>query len=115
LQKGIASIEQYVIRADSARPESISYLKRHGLPRIDGVSKWKGSVEDGIAHIKSYKKIYIHPRCQQTLNEFRLYSYKTDRLSGDILPVVLDENNHYIDALRYALEPLMKGRQSWFG
>ncbi|MCT8783605.1 PBSX family phage terminase large subunit [Glaesserella parasuis] len=115
LQKGITGIEQYVIRADSARPESISYLKRHGLPRIDGVSKWKGSVEDGIAHIKSYKKIYIHPRCQQTLNEFRLYSYKTDRLSGDILPVVLDENNHYIDALRYALEPLMKGRQSWFG
>ncbi|MFK5239435.1 PBSX family phage terminase large subunit, partial [Glaesserella parasuis] len=53
LQKGIAGIEQYVIRADSARPESISYLKRHGLPRIDGVSKWKGSVEDGIAHIKS--------------------------------------------------------------
>ncbi|MCT8587103.1 terminase large subunit, partial [Glaesserella parasuis] len=105
LQKGIAGIEQYVIRADSARPESISYLKRHGLPRIDGVPKWKGSVEDGIAHIKSYKKIYIHPRCQQTLNEFRLYSYKTDRLSGDVLPTLVDAHNHYIDALRYALNP----------
>ncbi|MDW0421966.1 phage terminase large subunit [Mannheimia haemolytica] len=93
---------------DSARPESISYLKRHGLPRIIGVEKWKGSVEDGIEHIKSYGKVFIHPRCQQTLNEFRLYSYKTDRLSGDVLPVVIDAHNHFIDALRYALTPLMQ-------
>ncbi|MDG6329805.1 terminase large subunit, partial [Glaesserella parasuis] len=57
---------------------------------------------------KSYKKIYIHPRCQQTLNEFRLYSYKTDRLSGDVLPTLVDAHNHYIDALRYALTPLIK-------
>ncbi|MDW0694738.1 phage terminase large subunit [Mannheimia haemolytica] len=79
-----------------------------GLPRIIGVEKWKGSVEDGIEHIKSYGKVFIHPRCQQTLNEFRLYSYKTDRLSGDVLPVVIDAHNHFIDALRYALTPLMQ-------
>ncbi|MFW9273002.1 terminase large subunit, partial [Glaesserella parasuis] len=48
---------------------------------------------------------YIHPRCQQTLNEFRLYSYKTDRLSGDVLPTLVDAHNHYIDALWYALNP----------
>ncbi|MDG6334272.1 PBSX family phage terminase large subunit, partial [Glaesserella parasuis] len=39
------------------------------------------------------------------LNEFRLYSYKTDRLSGDVLPTLVDAHNHYIDALRYALNP----------
>ncbi|MDG6788148.1 hypothetical protein QA264_11185, partial [Glaesserella parasuis] len=54
----LPDVQTHTIRADSARPESISYLKRNGLPRIDGVPKWKGSVEDGIAHIKSYKKIY---------------------------------------------------------
>lgn len=108
IAKGVPQIADHVVRADSARPESISYLKRHGLPRIIGVDKWKGSVEDGIEHIKSYNKVYIHPRCSQTLNEFRLYSYKTDRLSGDVLPVVIDAHNHFIDALRYALTPLMK-------
>lgn len=108
IASGVPNIADHIVRADSARPESISYLKRHGLPRIVGVDKWKGSVEDGIEHIKSYDKVYIHPRCQQTLNEFRLYSYKTDRLSGDVLPVVVDAHNHFIDALRYALMPLMK-------
>lgn len=108
ITKGVPQIADHVVRADSARPESISYLKRHGLPRIIGVEKWKGSVEDGIEHIKSYNKVYIHPRCQHTLNEFRLYSYKTDRLSGDVLPVVIDAHNHFIDALRYALAPLMQ-------
>jgi len=37
-----------------------------------------------------------------------LYSYKIDRLSGDVLPVLVDAHNHAIDALRYALEPIMR-------
>lgn len=102
----------HVIRADNARPESISYLKRNGLPRITACAKGKGSVEDGVEHIKSYDEVVIHPRCKATANEFLLYSYKTDRLSGDILPVLIDDHNHYIDALRYALEPVMKKRKS---
>ncbi len=110
VKERVPDIERYILRADSARPESISYLKRNGIPRIEGVKKWSGSVEDGIEHIKSYKKVYIHPRCKETLREFRLYSYKTDRLTGDVLPTVLDEHNHYIDAIRYALNPLMQPR-----
>ena len=98
------------IRADSARPESISYLRRHGLPQIIAVDYWPGSVEDGIDHIKSYDSVVIHPDCQQTAREFRLYSYKVDRNTGDILRIVLDANNHYIDALRYALGPMIKAR-----
>lgn len=109
LTERVPDINRYKVRADSARPESISYLARHGLPFIEGVEKGKGSVEDGIAHIKSYRQVVIHPRCKGTLNEFRLYSYKTDRLSGDILPVPLDANNHYIDSVRYATRPLMGG------
>jgi phage terminase large subunit len=96
------------VRADSARPESISYLRRHGMPGIIAVDKWPGSVEDGIDHIKSYERVVIHPDCQQTAREFRLYSYKVDRNTGDILRVVVDANNHYIDALRYALGPMVR-------
>lgn len=99
---------EHAIRADSARPESISYLKRHGLPRIEAAEKGKGSVEDGIEFIKSFDEVVIHSRCTGVIEEFRKYSYKVDRLSGDVLPVIVDAWNHYIDALRYALEPIMK-------
>lgn len=108
----IQGFDQHVTRADSARPESISYLKRHGLPRVQAADKWKGSVEDGVAFIKSFEKVVIHPDCEQTAREFRLYSYKVDRLSGDVLPVLLDANNHFIDALRYALAPLIRRRDA---
>ena len=108
LKAVMPEIDRHIIRADSARPESISYLRRHGLPRIVAVEKNKGSVESGIEFIKTFEKIYIHPSCKQTLNEMNLYSYQTDRLSGDVLPTLVDAFNHYIDALRYALAPLIK-------
>jgi phage terminase large subunit len=104
----IGGIEKWTVRADSARPESISYLQRHGLPRIIGVDKWKGSVEDGIEFIKSFEMVVIHPECAATAREFRLYSYKIDKQTEEILPIVVDAHNHYIDALRYALAPLIK-------
>lgn len=107
----IPDFDKYVVRADSARPESISYLKRKGLPRIKPCEKGKGSVEDGIEHMKSYRKIVVHPRCKETINELRRYSYKVDRLSGDVLPTIVDAYNHYLDATRYALEPVMKARR----
>ena len=99
-----------IVRADSARPESISYLRRHGLQKIVGVKKGKGSVEDGVEFIKSFDAVIIHSDCKNVADEFRLYSYKTDRLSGDILPILIDANNHWIDALRYALEPIMRNK-----
>lgn len=104
----VPEIELHRVRADSARPETISHVKKRGIPKLIAVEKWKGSVEDGIAHLRSYKEIIIHPRCTGVLNECRLYSYKVDRLSGDILPQVVDAHNHYIDSLRYALEPMIK-------
>lgn len=115
LKDRIEDIHKYVIRADNARPESISYLKRHGLSMITPTIKGKGSIEDGIEFIRSFEAIIIHERCVETAREFRLYSYKTDPHSGDILPQILDENNHYIDALRYALEPLIKSKTTIWG
>lgn len=108
IQHYMPDIEKYPVYADNARPESISHLKKKGLPRIKAVEKGKGSVEDGIEFIKSFNKVYIHPRCKETLSEFRDYSYKKDRLTDEVLPIIVDKDNHYIDALRYALEKIMK-------
>lgn len=104
----IPGFDQYIARADNARPESISYTRRNGWPKIVACEKGKGSVEDGIAHMRSYKEIVIHPRCVEAVKEFRLYSYKVDRLSGDVLPHLVDAHNHVIDSGRYALEPIMR-------
>ena len=111
ITRKIPGIADYVVRADSARPESISYLKRHGLPRVTAVKKWPGSLQDGIQHLRSYREIVVHPRCVHTIRESRLYSYKTDRITGDILPQIIDANNHNIDALRYAVEPLVRRKR----
>lgn len=109
LKERISGIEKHVIRADSARPETTSHLKnKDGFNRIQSVAKWSGSVEDGIAHLRGYKEIVIHPRCKETIKETRLYSYKVDKNTGDVLPTIIDKHNHYIDALRYALGGLIK-------
>lgn len=100
----IPTARDWPIKADSARPETISYMKHHGFPKISAAKKWQGSIEDGIAHIKSFEKVIIHPRCKRTAEEFSLYSYKVDKQTGDILPVIVDANNHYIDAIRYSLD-----------
>lgn len=99
---------EHVIRADCARPETISYLRQHGFPRIEGVEKWPNSVMEGVQFLRSFESITIHPRCTHAADEFRLYAFKTDRLTGDVLPVILDRHNHIVDACRYALQPLMR-------
>jgi phage terminase large subunit len=106
VKKHIPAIERRTIRADCARPESISYLQRHGLPQIIGPAKLK--IEDGIEYIKSLKGVVIHPDCKATIVEFKKYQYKVDKQTGDVLPVILDKYNHCIDAIRYALHPLIK-------
>lgn len=108
LMEDIPGIAQHIVRADCARPESISYLSRHGMPRIIAAPKWAGSVEDGIAWLRSFAEIVVHERCTRTADECRLYSYKTDRLTGDVLPVIVDDNNHFIDAIRYGAAPLIR-------
>jgi phage terminase large subunit len=103
----IPTAKAWVSYADCARPETISYMNQHGYLNMKPCKKWQGSVEDGIAYLKSFDKIVIHPRCKQTIEEFNLYQYKIDKQSGEILPIVVDKNNHYVDALRYALQPFV--------
>jgi phage terminase large subunit len=103
----IPGIERHVCRADSARPDTISYMKRHGFPLIVGAEKGKGSIEDGIQFLRSFDSIIIHPRCKGAIAESRNYRWKTNR-AGDILPIPVDADNHFFDSARYALEPLSK-------
>jgi phage terminase large subunit len=104
----IPGFANYVTRGDSARPDSISHLQKHGLTRLEGAKKGPNSVEDGVAFLRSFEKIVIHPSCRHTADEAKRYSYKVDARSGDIKPEILDKHNHLMDAIRYALEPLMK-------
>lgn len=97
---------KWLIRADSARPETVSYMKRQGF-RIIAALKGQGSVEDGISFLQSFD-IIVHPKCKNVANELTLFSYKMDPQTGEILPVLEDKNNHTIDALRYALEELRR-------
>lgn len=92
------------IKADSARPETISYMRRHGF-KISGAKKAAGSVDEGVKFLQSYD-IVVHPRCKNFLYELQHYSYKVDRHTGEVTPVLLKKNDHCIDALRYALEKL---------
>lgn len=92
--------------ADCARPETISHIKRQGYD-IYSCNKWAGSVEDGIAHMRGYSLIHIHTRCIEVAREFAMYSYKVDKLTGNVLTDVVDKFNHYIDAIRYALNDMI--------
>lgn len=101
---------QWKITADSSRPETVSYMRRKGF-NIASAVKGPGSLEDGVQFLKSFD-IVVHPRCQHTIDELTLYSYKIDKVTAEVLPVLEDKQNHVIDALRYALEALRRARFS---
>lgn len=101
--EGVPGARRWPIKGDCARPETISYMARQGF-NISAAEKWQGSIEDGIAHLKGFRQIKVHPRCVNIAREFRLYSYKVDKKSGDVLPIIVDKFNHGIDALRYSLD-----------
>jgi len=102
--------KRWTIYADSARPETISYMQRHGYPNTKSVKKWPGSVEDGIEYIKSYDRIIIHPRCKNIILEMELYQYKQDRITGEVIPTLEDKHNHGIDSLRYSLADYIRSK-----
>ncbi len=97
------------IKADSARPETISHIRRKGFS-ISAAEKWDGSVKDGISHLRGFAEIVIHPRCVNTAREARLWRYKVDKKQTDehgnpmVLPIVVDKDNHAWDGVRYGLD-----------
>jgi phage terminase large subunit len=103
LAEGLPGIMKWPVAADSARPDTIDFCRRHGIPRMGPAIKGPGSVEDGTTFLQGFD-IIISPRCPSTLREFQRYAYKADRKTGEILPVAEDAWNHAIDALRYGAE-----------
>lgn len=91
------------ITADSSRPDTISYMQRHGFPNMRAAVKGPGSLEDGVEFLKSFD-IVVHPRCTHVRQELRLYSYETDKKTGEVLARLQDKKNHTIDSVRYAIE-----------
>lgn len=98
---------EYTIRADSARPETINEMRKRGL-KCEAAPKWDGSVKDGIEHLRSYEQIVIHPRCKLAITEARLWRYKTDPRTGDVIPKLEDSHDHTWDAARYGLSPMIR-------
>lgn len=103
LFRSVPDSEKWFITADSARPETISHMRKHGFPKINSAIKGAKSLEEGIEFLKSFD-IVVHPRCKHLIDELTLYSYEVDKLTGQVMPKLADKHNHVIDALRYACE-----------
>ena len=103
LFESVPDSSKWPITADSSRPETISYLRRNGYPKITAAIKGARSIEEGIEFLRSYD-IVVHPRCKHTIDELTAYSYQVDQITGKPTPLLADKDNHVIDALRYALE-----------
>lgn len=95
------------ITGDSAEPKSIDELYDYGL-RIKGAKKGRDSILNGIQWIQDLK-IIIHPRCTNFITEISNYTWDKDRF-GKTLNVPVDDFNHLMDAMRYALGEYITGK-----
>ena len=106
--KGIPGAMEWPIRADSARPDTISYMRRRGSS-IMAATKGPKSIEEAVEFLKSMD-IIVHPRCRHVIDELSLYSYKIDKQTDEVLPILEDKKNHTIDSLRYSHEDSRRQR-----
>lgn len=105
--KGVA--REWEIIADSANPQGISYLRRHGYPKIKPAVKGPNSIKEGVAFLQTFD-IVVHPRCTHAHDELIHFSYKIDKHTKAVLPILDEKKNHVIDSLRYAVEPLRRAK-----
>lgn len=103
-------VRDEIVRCDSAEPKSVAEFRQLGLNAIS-VRKGAGSVESGVKYLQAFEHIYIHPSCPNTYDEFCNYQWKLDK-NGEEMPEPIDDFNHAIDALRYALEDDMSYRKA---
>lgn len=99
------------ITADSAEPKSIDELNTLGL-RVTGAKKGKDSILNGIQWIQDLE-IIIHPRCVNFITEISNYTWDTDKF-GNKLNKPIDDFNHLMDSMRYALEQFIIGNRWLF-
>ena len=100
--------DDYTITCDSAEPKSINDYRDFGLP-ARGAIKGPGSVEYSMKWLQT-RTIVIDPkRTPNAYKEFSEYEYERDK-DGNVISGYPDENNHLVDACRYATESLWKRR-----
>lgn len=107
---GIEDAKKWPITADSARPETISHMNKRGF-KMTGARKGPNSVAEGIEWLQSYD-IVIDPSCKHAAYEFTSYAFKIDDKTNQVLPILVDKDNHVIDAARYGTESLRKPRHN---
>jgi phage terminase large subunit len=107
---GVPGALRWQIRADSSRPDTISYVRARGF-NIVPARKGPGSVEEGVEFLKSVD-IVVDPRCTNMIDELASYSYKVDKRTEAVIPVLEDRKNHWIDALRYSHEGARRGQMA---
>lgn len=100
------------IVGDSAEQKSIDYLRTLGLNRIISAKKGPNSINAGIAFLQEFK-IIVHPNCVNFLNEISTYCWDKDKFDNQINKPI-DDNNHLMDAMRYAVEEYMKKKSYRF-
>lgn len=96
------------IRAESAEPKSIDRLYDLGLSHIQQARKGNDSVNNGIDYLQDYH-IIVHPRCVNFITEISNYTWDTDTKTGKRLNKPIDDFNHLMDAMRYAMEDFSMG------
>lgn len=104
------NIERYASYADNARPETISKVRKDGVKLMRECKKWAGSIEDGITCLLSFDEIIVHSDADICYPELSAYSYKKDRFD-ELTNKPLDKDNHFADALRYAIQNLVTGKK----
>lgn len=96
------------IRAESAEPKSIDRLRELGISHIRKARKGKDSVNNGIDYLQDFH-IIVHPRCVNFIIEISNYTWDTDTKTDKRLNVPIDDFNHLMDAMRYAMEDFSMG------
>lgn len=99
--------------ADNAEEKSIAFFRSNGY-NIRACVKGPGSVDFGIKWLASRAKIVIdRKRCPEAAKEFEMYEYMKDK-DGNFISGYPDENNHFIDAVRYALnDEIMRSKTAF--
>ncbi|WP_339187494.1 PBSX family phage terminase large subunit [Bacillus sp. FSL M8-0025] len=95
-----------LIIADSAEQKSIAELRKYGLKKIKPAEKGPDSIKAGIQFLQQFT-IFIHPKCSNAAMEFSNYVWDKNK-DDKLINKPVDEYNHFIDALRYSMEPIKK-------
>lgn len=96
---------------DSSEPKSVNDFREYGL-NCRGAIKGPGSREASFKWLQGLKKIVIDPeRCPYAADEFALFEFNIDKRTGEVIDSYPDgQPDHSIDAVRYALEEIWRGR-----